>query len=134
MKAGIRHQRESTIRWSCSVRTRGYHTPAGSSSWAKEPKKIVIPYEKNVQKYVAMPAMARKAAHRAGAAHGPESQKDTADITLGMEADAAAGEADSLPLNIIELNDTKIGIITSGICYQYVKEATAGSKRTENGT
>ena len=49
--------------------------------------------------------------------------KDTADITLGMKADAAAGEADSLPLNIIELNDTKIGIITSGICYQYVKEA-----------
>ncbi len=49
--------------------------------------------------------------------------KDTADITLGMKADAAVGEADSLPLNIIELNDTKIGIITSGICYQYVKEA-----------
>ena len=27
------------------------------------------------------------------------------------------------PINRIEMNDKKIGIITSGICYQYVKEA-----------
>ena len=81
-----------------------------------------IPYEKNIQKYVAMPAMARKL-HIAQEQRMDRIAKDTADITLGMKADAAAGEADSLPLNIIELNDTKIGIITSGICYQYVKEA-----------
>lgn len=81
-----------------------------------------IPYEKNIQKYVAMPAMARKL-HIAQEQRMDRIAKDTADITLGMKADAADGEADSLPLNIIELNDTKTGIITSGICYQYVKEA-----------
>ena len=81
-----------------------------------------IPYEKNIQKYVAMPAMARKL-HIAQEQRMDQIAKDTADITLGMKADAAAQEAESLPLNTIELNDTKIGIITSGICYQYVKEA-----------
>ena len=81
-----------------------------------------IPYEKNIQKYVAMPAMARKL-HIVQEQRMDQIAKDTADITLGMKADAAAQEAESLPLNTIELNDTKIGIITSGICYQYVKEA-----------
>lgn len=31
--------------------------------------------------------------------------------------------ADTLPINTVEMNDTKIGVITSGIPYQYVKEA-----------
>ena len=34
-----------------------------------------------------------------------------------------AEDANSLEINRIEWNDTKIGIITSGIAYQYVKEA-----------
>lgn len=54
-----------------------------------------IPYEKNIQKYVAMPAMARKL-HIAQEQRMDRIAKDTADITLGMKADAAAGEADSL--------------------------------------
>ncbi len=81
-----------------------------------------IPYKKNIQKYVAMPAMARKL-HIAQEQRMAQIAADTADITLGMKADGAGEEAESIPLNIIELNDTKIGIITSGICYQYVKEA-----------
>ena len=28
-----------------------------------------------------------------------------------------------MPINQVEMNDTKIGVITSGIPYQYVKEA-----------
>lgn len=34
-----------------------------------------------------------------------------------------AEAADTLPINRVELNDRKIGVITSGIPYQYVKEA-----------
>lgn len=34
-----------------------------------------------------------------------------------------AEAADSLPINRVEMKDTKIGVITSGIPYQYVKEA-----------
>ena len=34
-----------------------------------------------------------------------------------------AEAANTLPINKIEMNDTKIGVITSGIPYQYVKEA-----------
>ena len=42
-----------------------------------------IPYEKNIQKYVAMPAMARKL-HIAQEQRMDRIAKDTADITLGM--------------------------------------------------
>ena len=65
-----------------------------------------IPYVKNVQKYVAMPAMARK-------------------LHVAQEKRMAQIEEDSVssPLNTVEMADTSIGIITSGICYQYVKEA-----------
>lgn len=34
-----------------------------------------------------------------------------------------AEAANTLPINRVEMNDTKIGVITSGIPYQYVKEA-----------
>ena len=34
-----------------------------------------------------------------------------------------AEEANMLPLNRVEMHDTKIGVITSGIPYQYVREA-----------
>ena len=65
-----------------------------------------IPYVKNIQKYVAMPAMARK-------------------LHIAQEKRMAQIEEDSVssPLNTVEMADTSIGIITSGICYQYVKEA-----------
>lgn len=69
-------------------------------------EKEEIPYEKNMNKYVAMPAMARKL-HVA-------QEKRLADIT----ADSSV-----LGLNRVDKGDGKIGIITSGICYQYVKEA-----------
>ena len=40
--------------------------------------------------------------------------------TLNVELQEAA---DTLPINTVEMKDTKIGVITSGIPYQYVKEA-----------
>lgn len=34
-----------------------------------------------------------------------------------------AEDSNTMDINRVEINDTSIGIITSGICYQYVKEA-----------
>ena len=70
-----------------------------------------IPYAKNIQKYVAMPAMARKL-------HVAQEKR-----LAQMEEDAASMKAGGKFLNRIEMNDPSIGIVTSGICYQYVKEA-----------
>ncbi|MDO4175927.1 MAG: indolepyruvate ferredoxin oxidoreductase subunit alpha [Bacillota bacterium] len=71
----------------------------------------VIPYEKNFQKYVSMPAMARKL-HIAQEKRLAQIAEDAKTITAGGKA-----------INRVEMNDPKIGIVTSGICYQYVKEA-----------
>ena len=63
------------------------------------------PYEKNGQKYIMMPGNA-KLRH-------PIVEKRTQDLI---------DFAETSPLNRIEMGDKKIGIITSGTCYQYVKE------------
>ena len=44
-----------------------------------------------------------------------------------------AEAANTLPINQVEMNDTKIGVITSGIPYQYVKRSTAGCICSETG-
>lgn len=64
------------------------------------------PYEKDVQKNVMMPGNA-KLRH-------VEIEKRNAEL---------AEAANTLPINRVEMKDTKIGVITSGIPYQYVKEA-----------
>ena len=64
------------------------------------------PYVKNIQKTVMMPGNA-KLRH-------VEIEK------WNLELQEAA---DTLPINTVEMKDTKIGVITSGIPYQYVKEA-----------
>lgn len=63
------------------------------------------PYEKNPQKYIMMPGNA-KLRH-------PIVEKRTQELT---------DFAETSPLNRIEMGDKEIGIITSGTCYQYVKE------------
>lgn len=63
------------------------------------------PYEKNIAKNVMMPGNAIKR------------HLVVEDRLKRMAADAA-----SLDINKVEYNDTKIGVITSGIPYQYVKE------------
>ena len=65
-----------------------------------------VPYEKNIAKTVMMPGNA-KLRH-------VEIEKRNLEL---------AEAANTMPLNTVEMNDTKIGVITSGIPYQYVKEA-----------
>ena len=64
------------------------------------------PYEKNIRKTVMMPGNA-KLRH-------VEIEKRNLEL---------AEAANTLPINCVEMNDTKIGVITSGISYQYAKEA-----------
>ena len=63
-------------------------------------------YERCVPKYVMMPA----------SAIGRHKVVEARENQLAIDAS-------SLPINVAEYNDTKIGFITSGIAYQYVKEA-----------
>ncbi len=72
--------------------------------WRKEVKDR--PYEKDIRKTVMMPANA-KLRH----------------IEIEKRNLELAEAADTLSVNRMEMNDTKIGVITSGIPYQYVKEA-----------
>ena len=87
------------------ITTRVAHSrnPVELSARVEVPNK---PYEKNPQKYVMMPAMA-KVRH---------------EFVEERQKKLAAYGADC-PFNRVEMADTKIGVITSGISYQYVKEA-----------
>jgi indolepyruvate ferredoxin oxidoreductase alpha subunit len=62
-------------------------------------------YERSMAKYVMMPVSA------IGRHKVVEARE------LQMEKDASA-----FPVNKVEMNDTKVGFITSGVAYQYVKE------------
>lgn len=68
------------------------------------------PYEKDIGKTVMMPANA-KLRH----------------VEIERRNKELAEAANTLPVNRIEMNDSKIGVITSGIPYQYVKEAMPGA-------
>lgn len=63
------------------------------------------PYVKDIRKTVMMPGNA-KLRH----------------IEIEKRNKELAEAANTLPINRVEMNDTKIGVITSGIPYQYVKE------------
>lgn len=64
------------------------------------------PYEKDIRKTVMMPANA-KLRH----------------VEIEKQNLKLSEAANTLSINRVEMNDTKIGVITSGIPYQYVKEA-----------
>lgn len=64
------------------------------------------PYVKDIRKTVMMPGNA-KPRH----------------VEIEKRNQELAEAADTLPVNRVEMKDTKIGVITSGIPYQYVKEA-----------
>lgn len=63
-------------------------------------------YKKDAAKRVMMPGMAR-----------------LRHVEVEKREKLLAVSANSLAINKIEMNDTKIGVVTSGLCYQYVKEA-----------
>lgn len=64
------------------------------------------PYVKNPAKYVMMPAMAKKR-----------------HVFVEERMARLKAHAENSPLNKIEWGDRKIGVITSGIAYQYAREA-----------
>ena len=63
-------------------------------------------YEKNPQKYVMMPGMARKR-----------------HIVVEAREKKLAKDANELPINHIEMRDKKLGVVCGGVVYQYVREA-----------
>ncbi|MGD9567716.1 MAG: indolepyruvate ferredoxin oxidoreductase subunit alpha [Sedimentibacter sp.] len=84
--------------------TRVCHSKAIVECNDREEREI-IPYKKDINKYVTVPAVARKLRVKV-----EERQKKLLDFSNTTE------------LNFIEWNDTKVGVITSGICYSYAKE------------
>ncbi len=75
------------------------------------------PYERNIAKNVMMPGNAIKR-HIFVEERLNRMAEDAAALTVAKE-----GFAKDIPLNRMEINDTKVGFITSGIPYTYVKEA-----------
>jgi indolepyruvate ferredoxin oxidoreductase alpha subunit len=63
-------------------------------------------YKKDIAKYVMMPGMAKKR-----------------HVIVEQRMKNIKAFADTLPINLIEFRDRKIGVVTSGIAYQYVREA-----------
>lgn len=76
-----------------------------------------IPYERNIAKNVMMPGNAIKR-HLVVEQRMKDLAQDANTLVIATE-----GPSKDIPLNRIEMNDTKIGFITSGIPYTYVKEA-----------
>ena len=73
-------------------------------------EKEAIPYEKNPAKYIMMPGNAKK--------RHPVVEQRTLDLTEFAE---------TCDFNKVEMGGTDVGIITSGTCYQYVKEVFGDS-------
>jgi indolepyruvate ferredoxin oxidoreductase, alpha subunit len=74
-------------------------------------------YNKDFTKYVAMPAMARKL-----------------HIAQEKRLGTFQGDSNGFYVNEIHYNDRSIGIITSGICYQYTREALPNASILKLGT
>lgn len=85
--------------------TRISHSKSLVEICERAPREL-LPYHKDVRKYVMIPGHAKL--------RQPE-------VLARFERMAAWSE--KAPINSIEWGDRKLGIITSGICYQYVKEA-----------
>ena len=62
-------------------------------------------WEKNPAKYVCLPAIARKLR-----------------VNLEKRMETLAAYSETTPFNRMEMGDTRVGVIASGICYYYAKE------------
>jgi indolepyruvate ferredoxin oxidoreductase alpha subunit len=67
---------------------------------------MLKPYQKDIGKYVMMPGMAKKR-----------------HLVVEQRMIALKEAADKLSVNLTEYRDKKIGIVTSGVAYNYVREA-----------
>jgi indolepyruvate ferredoxin oxidoreductase alpha subunit len=85
--------------------TRISHSKSLVEIGERTPREL-LPYKKDVHKYVMIPGFAKL--------RQPE---------VLARFDRILAWSESTPINRIEWGDRKLGIITSGICYQYVKEA-----------
>ena len=85
--------------------TRIAHARSAATPGARD-EVAVKPYQKDPLKYVMMPAMARKR-----------------HLTVEKRETFLAEAADRMPINLTEMRDTQLGVITSGACYQYVRDA-----------
>ncbi|NLG25770.1 MAG: indolepyruvate ferredoxin oxidoreductase subunit alpha [Clostridiales bacterium] len=74
------------------------------------------PYKKDIQKNVMMPGMAR-------GRH----------ILVEKRMDALARDGADMPINRLEMRDAKVGVVCSGIAYQYVREALPGASTLKLG-
>ncbi|MBO5408849.1 MAG: indolepyruvate ferredoxin oxidoreductase subunit alpha [Clostridia bacterium] len=82
---------------------------AHSQSIVEEADRVEVPlkeYQKDAMKYVMMPGMAKKRR-----------------LVIEDRKDKLVEYAETSGINRMELNDTKIGIITAGAPYQYAKES-----------
>ncbi len=70
----------------------------------------IKPYVKNVQKYITVPAIAKKLR-----------------IKVEERMHKLAAYSEETPLNRVEYNDKAIGVIASGMCYYYAKEVYGDS-------
>lgn len=89
--------------------TRVCHSKAAVECQDREEREI-IPYKKDINKFVTVPAIARKLRVKV-----EERQKKLLEFS------------NTTDLNFIEWNDTKVGVITSGVCYSYAKEVFGDS-------
>ena len=85
--------------------TRVSHSQSAVELCDREEREL-IPYEKKIQKFVMMPGNAIR--------RHPQVEQRLLDIRE---------YAETSPLNRVEWGDTKIGVVCSGISYQYAKEA-----------
>ncbi len=86
------------------ITTRVAHSQSLVELWPRQEVPLKK-YEKNTQKYVMMPAFAR-----------------SRHIVVESRLEKLKEYAETTSLNRIEWNHTKIGVITNGVTYQYVKE------------
>lgn len=86
------------------ITTRICHSKGTVECTDREEKEI-IEYKKDINKYVTVPAIARKLRVKV-----EERQKKLLEFSNTTE------------LNFIEMNDVKVGVISSGVCYSYAKE------------
>ncbi len=106
---GIKISEEYDIPLLLRVTTRICHSK-GLVEFKERQEVDIKPYERDMGKYIVVPAHARKL-----------------HVTLEERLKKLEELSNNTPLNFIEWNDKKIGIITSGISYQYAKEVFGDS-------